>query len=63
MPLISLNPLRWDWSGFVRLSPRRKPEDMPHISDKIARDIGLSADELAELRHVWPSDSKDRPLL
>lgn len=33
------------------------------ISDHQARDIGLSSVELERHRFVWPSESKDRPLL
>jgi len=33
------------------------------ISDHLARDIGLTDADLARHRFVWPSESKDRPLL
>ncbi len=33
------------------------------ISDHHARDIGLNGVELEAHHHVWPSESKDRPML
>ncbi|MDX8347134.1 hypothetical protein SLH49_03960 [Cognatiyoonia sp. IB215446] len=33
------------------------------ISDRTARDIGLSGAELERHRFVWPSESRDRPLI
>lgn len=57
MPILSLLPLRWNWSVFAK---RKDVPPMPYISDKIARDIGLDPIDLAEIRHAWPSQSTDR---
>ena len=61
MPIVLINPLRWDWSHFAQWLALRPETKMPYISDKIARDIGMSPQELARLRHVWPSESADHP--
>lgn len=51
---------------WLRLAKRktRNLNGLPKpISDHLARDIGLTSAELARHRFVWPSESKDRPLL
>ncbi len=35
----------------------------PPLNDHIARDIGLSAGEVARLKHQWPSQSAQHPYL
>ncbi len=60
MPIITLSPLRWDWAEFAKYLQSPAPPPTPYISDKIARDIGMSDADLARLRHVWPSDGTDR---
>ena len=43
---------------------RTKTYPIPHaLSDRMARDIGLGRVELERLRHRWPSETTDRPLI
>ncbi|MEL6838578.1 MAG: hypothetical protein AAFP85_04760 [Pseudomonadota bacterium] len=51
----------WDWLvKKMQANPTKLPKS---ISDHQARDIGMSRAELEQHRFVWPSESKDRPLL
>ena len=60
MPFLTIAPWRWDWSRFAKLPPAPDIRPTPHISDKIARDIGLSRHEIELLRHQWPSEDPHR---
>lgn len=40
---------------FCRLRPGPKSRHIKHISDHLARDIGLGPAEMERQRHVWPS--------
>ena len=62
MPFFTIASLRWDWSSYAKFPRKPNFTPTPYISDKIARDIGMSPQDLALLRHEWPSQSKDRPL-
>jgi len=44
-----------------RLVSRPSRYDVRHLSDHLARDTGLSPDDMARRRHIWPSESVDRP--
>jgi len=51
------------WSYLIK-STWRDPTSFPKsISDHAARDIGMTKVELERHRFVWPSETKDRPLL
>lgn len=41
----------------------RNAEVPKTISDRLARDVGLSRADIERARFEWPSDSHDRPLL
>jgi hypothetical protein len=43
------------------LFPRHRSKQIKHISDHLARDIGIGPTEMERHRHVWPSQSVDRP--
>ena len=58
-----INPLRRNRSRLAD-QQGRDLRDLPHhISDKTARDIGMTTAELARHRFQWPSQGKDRPLI
>jgi len=57
MPLFNFFPIWRLRSPFVWRSTMHTANKMPHISDKIARDIGIDPQKLAELSHQWPSQS------
>jgi uncharacterized protein YjiS (DUF1127 family) len=44
-----------------RLFPGRTRDHVRHLSDHLARDIGLGRNDMARHRHVWPSESTNRP--
>jgi VanZ family protein len=48
---------------FAQFIPGKSTKIPKLISDHHARDIGLKGAELARHRFVWPSQSRDRPLL
>jgi hypothetical protein len=51
------------WDRFVKWA-KPDPTKLPKpISDHVARDIGMTGATLERHRHVWPSESKDRPML
>lgn len=51
------------WKRFAQ-SLHGDPTKLPKsLSDHAARDIGMTKAELERHRFVWPSESKDRPLL
>jgi len=51
-------------SAFLRnLLPRPKSEHVKHLSNHLARDIGLSLAQMQVHRHVWPSESTNHPRL
>ncbi|MEJ8561425.1 hypothetical protein QTO30_09510 [Yoonia sp. GPGPB17] len=51
------------WLRFAKWV-QRDPTKLPKpISDHVAQDIGMTKAELERHRFVWPSESKDRPLL
>lgn len=51
------------WDRFVKWS-KPDPTALPKsISDQAARDIGMTEVDLARHRHIWPSQSGDRPLI
>ncbi len=60
MQLLSIAPWRWVWPRRAKFPPMPDISLTPHISDKIARDIGLSRHEIEVLRHQWPSESPHR---
>lgn len=41
--------------------PGHKCKHVKHLSDHLARDIGLDRTEMERQRHVWPSESAERP--
>ncbi|WP_299722834.1 hypothetical protein [uncultured Tateyamaria sp.] len=43
--------------------PKVKGATLPPLTSHIARDIGLSPGELAEMRHRWPSETTRHPYL
>ena len=50
-------------SGYVK-SLKRKRTGLPKsIRDHVARDIGMTRNELEQHRFTWPSESSDRPPL
>lgn len=51
------------WSRFAKWPRPNRTRIPKSISDHIARDIGMTKAELERHRFVWPSESKDRPLL
>lgn len=51
----------WDW--LVKMMQANQTKLPKSISDHQARDIGMSQVELDRHRFVWPSESRDRPLL
>ncbi len=51
------------WRRLAKLMRQRQTRLPKDISDNIARDIGMHDAELERHRFVWPSESKDRPLL
>jgi len=57
------NPLRRDRSNFAPQTRTLGAGIPKSISTKMARDIGMSPSDLARHRFVWPSQSKDRPLI
>ena len=57
MPLINIAPLWRNRFPFAWRFAWKTAGDTPHLSDKIARDIGIDPQTLAQLRHTWPSQS------
>lgn len=43
------------------LFPPDKRPHVRHLNDHQARDIGLGPNDMARHRHVWPSESPNRP--
>lgn len=57
MTIFDFLPLWRLRSPFVWTKSRGKADQLPYLSDKIARDVGIEAQELAKLRHQWPSQA------
>lgn len=49
---------------LINLSKSHKHKDVPlDLPDHLYRDIGLTRDDVEQLRHNWPSQSSDAPKL
>jgi hypothetical protein len=51
------------WDRFVEFLQAGRTNLPKSISDHAARDIGMTNVELERHRFIWPSESKDRPML
>ena len=51
------------WDRFVEFVQANHTNIPKSISDHQARDIGMTKAELERHRFIWPSESRDRPLL
>lgn len=51
------------WLRFAKWIRPDRTKLPKSISDHTARDVGMTKAELERHRFVWPSESKDRPLL
>ena len=74
MAIAEENAPRRAWVGFAKIrqafrallcrfraQARPQPPGLKGLSDHLARDIGLTAADLEEMRHKWPSETMHHP--
>jgi hypothetical protein len=62
---LSKNTLWGAWRSFAKnvRKPHKPYATLPKLSPRLARDIGLSDNEVERAAFEWPSDSPERPLI